>query len=42
MGNYLNCKKTKNRNKQEHVLIYSPQYLPTLDTESGVIRDFYK
>lgn len=42
MGNYLNCKKTKNRNKQEHVLIYSPPISPTLDTESGVIRDFYK
>lgn len=42
MGNYLNCKKTKNRNKQEHVLIYSPQVSPTLDAESGFIWDFYK
>ena len=42
MGNYLNCKKTKNRNKQEHVLMYSPQMSPTLDTESDFIRDFYK
>lgn len=42
MENYLNCKKTKNGNKQEHVLIYSPQVFPTLDTESGFTWDFYK